>query len=78
MLSGAALLQAEAAAALSAPELGLLKAKRSLLLLSTRMDESAKSAADGRKVEVRFWRTVAGEYVTCLYLCCVVSWFCFS
>jgi hypothetical protein len=44
-LSGAALLQAEAAAALSAPELGLLKAKRSLDLLCTRVRENLKTAA---------------------------------
>ncbi len=45
VLSGAAVLQAEAAAALSAPELGLLRAKRSLELLCTRVRENLQSAA---------------------------------
>ncbi len=45
VLSGAAVLQAEAAAALSAPKLGLLKAKRSLDLLCTRVRENLQSAA---------------------------------
>ncbi len=46
MLSGAALLRAEAVSALSQPELGLLKLKRSLDLLSARVQENLKSAAE--------------------------------
>ncbi len=45
VLSGAAALQAEVAAALYVPELGLLKMKRSLDLLHTRVRENLKSAA---------------------------------
>jgi hypothetical protein len=54
VLSGAAVLQAEACDALSALELGLLKAKRSLELLCTRVRENLQSAAaaSGAAVEV--------------------------
>ncbi len=45
VLSGAAVLQAEGTAALSAPEPGLLQTKRSLELLCTRVRENLQSAA---------------------------------